>query len=381
MSVGSDVARFWWTVPAIGLMLLVTFAMVGGGERDIPPLRTSHDPTNRGTRAAYLMLEELGYPVSRSRRPADGAIRWVIWPNVEQSDLPSLRAWIENGGLLVLFDFNTTFAAELGLSSVRAEEPPSGWTGSVPIDGVRDVGRLSVGDVQLVTSAPDGGWGDGPDDSVSVQMIPMGRGEVWVVRWPDVIINERIRQADNPVWVCRLAEASLERRPDSEILFDEYVHGMRERPGVIELLARPPMLWVSLHGLLLTVLVIWHRAPRFGPLRSLPPTRRRSREEFLDAMAHLLERKGDFPDAYRTVRDQLAKEIRAELHLPASVPMVRLADEIGHRREIDPARLIHLFSEATADHIRSPSALTQALNDLESLRDDYFRRRSAGSTL
>ena len=39
------------------------------------------------------------------------------------------------------------------------------------------------------------------------------------------------------------------------------------------MLTKPPMLWVTLHGLFLTALLIWHRAPRFGPLRQLPEQR------------------------------------------------------------------------------------------------------------
>ena len=70
--------------------------------------------------------------------------------------------------------------------------------------------------------------------------------------------------------------------------------------------------------LLLTALVVWHSAARFGPLRSEPPPGRRSKEEFLDAMAELLSRKGDRAEAFRTVRDDFRRRLEEAFGLSPS---------------------------------------------------------------
>src|SRR5687768_14431164 len=73
-------SRLWWAVPAVGLILLTLVAMIFGGGPEKVDFGTSYDASDRGFRAAYLLLEELQYPVERSRRPSGGEVRWVLSP-------------------------------------------------------------------------------------------------------------------------------------------------------------------------------------------------------------------------------------------------------------------------------------------------------------
>jgi len=70
-------SRLWWTVPAIGLVLLALIAMIVGGGPEKVDFGTSYDASDRGFRGVYLLLEELGYPVERSRQASGGEIRWI----------------------------------------------------------------------------------------------------------------------------------------------------------------------------------------------------------------------------------------------------------------------------------------------------------------
>ena len=101
-----------------------------------------------------------------------------------------------------------------------------------------------------------------------VTAYPRGRGELWLLHRPDVLRNHNLRQADNAILACRLAEVLLAERPGT-LAFDEFVHGLRDRPGVTELLLRPPMTAVTLQSLALTALLLWHYVPRFGAVRPL----------------------------------------------------------------------------------------------------------------
>ena len=139
-----------------------------------------------------------------------------------------------------------------------------------------------------------------------------------------------------------------------------------------ELLFRPPALWVTLQGLLLLGLLLWHYAPRFGPLRPPPPPARRSKEEFLAAMAALLERKGDYADAWATARDDLLRELGAELGLPPGVPAEQVLHEAARRRPVHPdpvARRLQAGAPA------GPAAFVQALHELETFREEFFHGR------
>src|SRR5262249_9512615 len=154
------------------------------------------------------------------------------------------------------------FAAALGLRTCDGD----GLSGVRPAAGL-DVESLSTGDASVDVLDEDGRPWDGVsvDGQPLVTVVPRGRGEGWVLRRPDVLRNEHLRHPGNAVLACRLAEAMLAERP-GRLAFDEFYHGLRERPGVVALLLRPPMLAVTVQALALTALLLWSAAPRFGPV-------------------------------------------------------------------------------------------------------------------
>ena len=67
----------WWALPAAVLLVVTVLGLfVGAPPQEAKP-RTVYDATHEGTRAAYLLLDELDYPVAISRQPATGRVRWV----------------------------------------------------------------------------------------------------------------------------------------------------------------------------------------------------------------------------------------------------------------------------------------------------------------
>src|SRR5215831_12075973 len=267
--------KLWWTVLAGGLALLVVLALLFGQEP--PPLQpgTSYDASDRGFRAAYLLLEELHYPVFRSRRATEGGVRWLLFPEPARRETPALEAWVRRGGKLLLATDSVAFAHDLGIN-LEAH----------PVD--RDVACRIGGEELRLTSDPmrvdwHGRAGEawaGAGGEPLVSIYPHGQGEIWLVHRPAFLTNRLLPEADNAVVLCRLAEAMLEGRPKEKIAFDEFFHGLRDRPGVTELLLTPPTLWVTLQALLLLALLLWRHVPRFGALRSVPAASRRSKEEF-----------------------------------------------------------------------------------------------------
>ena len=365
-------SRLWWAVPLAASALLVVLGLVLGGRADPLNPGTSYDASDKGFRAAYLLLEELGFPVGRSRQAAGGEVRWVLLPvGARPRDVEGLDGWVRRGGLVLLAVEDAAMAEPLGLR--LAARPAPG--GVEPAEGA-DVGSLDVGATRVEADAPGGDpWagvraGGGP----VVTVYPRGRGEVWLLHRPEVFRNRNLRHPGNAVLACRLAGAMLERRP-GRLAFDEYFHGLRERPGVAELLLRPPMLGVTLQGLAAAALALWRFAPRFGPLRPLPPKARRSQEEFLDAVAGLLERKGDHAEAYRTLRDDALRRMAAELGLPADSPPGEVVREAGRRRGLPAQPLLGLLTADGPPPPGGPAAFLDSLHQLETATHDFFRRR------
>jgi hypothetical protein len=150
---------------------------------------------------------------------------------------------------------------------------------------------------------------------------------------------------------------------------------MRDRPGVAQLLLQPPALWITLQGLLLAAVLLWHLAPRFGQISALPSARRRSKEEFLDAMASLLERKADYGEACRSARDELVRDIERELGLPANTPRDLLVEEAARRRSIDREALRSALGGDSSAPLGN-AGFVNTLNRLEAMRDEFFQRRT-----
>jgi hypothetical protein len=385
-------SRLWWAVPAVGFVLLTLVAMVFGGGSERVDFGTSYDASDRGFRGVYLLLEELRYPVERSRRSSGGEVRWVLAPGtVTARDAANLGDWVTRGGILLLAPDDSELADQLGLHvTVRGGAPQVGSArrGSNRVTlGARfrekgtphpaeapDVTSVLAGEREVAGPPGDRTWGK-IDGHPLVTVYHRGRGEIWLLHRPDVFSNANLREADNAVLACRLADAMLRERPGGRLAFDEYCHGLRDRPSVTELLFRPPVLGVTLQVLALAALALWHYGPRFGPVRTAPPAPRRSKEEFLDALAELLARNGDRPAAFRTVRDALRRRLEGALGLPAGTAAEKVVAELARRRGIEPGPLLRLLSADHPPEGPGAGAFLAAIRQLESAAHECLRPR------
>lgn len=367
MNNSEALAKLWWAVPASAALVLMLLGMVLGE----PPQAkhgSSFDAGSGGFRAAYLLLEELGYPVYRARHSGGDAVRWMLYPNVAAGrDAARLGDWLRQGGVALFADDGYSFAKDMGIElkiDNQAREPDD------KVDGF-DVQRLAAGHTWVDWPGQHGEVLAKVGGEPLVTVYRLGRGELWLLHRPEVVTNGRLRQQDAAgVLLCRLATLMLQRHP-GKLAFDEYCHGMRERPGVIALLTQPPTLWATLHGLALLGLVLWRFVPRFGAIQPAPPPSRRSKEEFLDAVAALLERKGDYASAYATVRQAVAREMAAELGLPADAPEAQLVQEAARRRTLDRERLLRLLGGAALPPRGGAAAFVTTLRELEEARHEF----------
>src|SRR4051812_19429534 len=138
------------------------------------------------------------------------------------------------------------------------------------------------------------------------------------------------------------------------------------------------MLAVTLQPLALAALVLWSVAPRFGPVRPVPPPSRRSKEEFLDAVADLLRRKGDHADAFRTIQLGLRRRMESALGLPADVPVADLAPQAERRRGVPADSVARWLAVDAPPGGPGAAPFLDALHHLDTLRHEFFDRPRPG---
>jgi hypothetical protein len=370
----------FWALPTGFLIMLSLVVMLGGGKPEIPPARHgSYDPGDSGARAAYLLLQELGFKTVPSKQVIGGQLRWTISPQTASRQFEAIPGWINTGGKLLLADEKMEISNKLGLNvtsqSIDRNKPLSITVNSVTTS-------IAPGATVIAsTRKPDRTW---PAETKLplCSIYTQGRGEIWLVHYPEMMRNDVLKSSltqrlGNGYVLQQLAKA-MQGDSRETIWFDEYHHGMRQQPSIWDLLLEPPLLWVTLQGLLFLGLALWHYAPRFGTYQEQPVARRRSKEEYLQALASMLERKHAGDVAVETVRRSVRKGLTNALSLPADVPHSFLIEQALTRwpGKLRPELLQSALIE-TLPSRASEADFLRLLHQLEALRDVYESARPA----
>ncbi len=211
----------------------------------------------------------------------------------------------------------TTFSREappMTSIAVHAEGDWEGLAKSVSTLAVpqRDLHILKIGDTEpqgrIVTAT------DMDAQKVLAASFRVGEGEVVVLSDPAMAQNRFVAEHDNAVLLVELLAGQ-----NSNVVFDEFYHGLTARGNPLVLLQRPAF------SLLLVLLCVtlgayaWRHGRRLGPAMRPVETPRRSLSEYVEAMARLFAKaKNATPFLLRENRNGLLWMLRNELGLSAS---------------------------------------------------------------
>src|SRR5262245_59593641 len=194
MRTESKTTQLWWAVPTAGFLLLITLAMFLGSGPERALGRSSYDSTPDGFRAAYLLVDELKYPVRRSRRLMTGSIRVVLFPlsagKEGIKETSAVHDWLQKGGLLILADDQPEFARALG-PTVESQKLTNGTNAEPVVIGGRSL-RIVGGDTFVAVSGkPSHVWARAGERPLVTQ-VQVGSGEVWFINRPEFARNQFI---------------------------------------------------------------------------------------------------------------------------------------------------------------------------------------------
>lgn len=338
----------------------IAFAPANGFESTVP---SSYDSGSGGARAAFLLLEQLHYPVRRWEesplrlREADPhAVLILAEPTElpENSERAALLRFVRNGGR-VLFCGERLGRFFAG-ANVSDPEPGQEWkqfSSDLPSPFTRGARRIRMEPrtwwKQLGVSQLGLYGGDKPV-AISWQM---GKGELlwWAAATP--LTNAAVDQADNLRLFLNAASAAG-REPGREIYWDEYFHGQRR--SLWSYIGGTPVKWGLVQFGFLCAVVLFTYSRRWGPVIAPRVESRLSPLEFVDTLGALYESAGaaSVPAAvgYRHLR--LAATQR--LKLPAGITDAELARAAGERLGWDAAHFSSTLQKAAEAQSRKHRA-------------------------
>jgi hypothetical protein len=231
---------------------------------------------------------------------------------------PLERGWVERGGRLVL-------AVNEAYGPLKVE-PAAG-------PGAPEKVFPALAGVRRIEAPVWRALGEGtPLDAHAVFTLggrpllarwPLGDGDVLMLSAPEAIENGALGKADHLALLQGLAGSG---RP---VYFDEHVHGVESRPGVLDLMASwglgPALVLMSAAGLLL----LWRERARLGPPEEDHVERRSEAVDLLDSLALLYGRALSPAQALRMYRRGLERALTLQTGLKGEALARRIDDLAG----------------------------------------------------
>jgi hypothetical protein len=325
---------------AVLVLLMAAAVLFSPPEEDLTPFPSSYAPGSNGGKAAYLLLQELGYSVARWESsleqlpsPSETDTVLVLAEPIEAEtsrDREALESWLQQGGTVLA----TGYSASLFLPE-RAAKPEfeiewQKFHAGIPSD-------LSHG-IPQITMKPEGYWNTkeavtpvifGDEDHAVVISYSYGKGRViwWAGSTP--LTNAGLKEAGNMELLLNSVGASQNKK----ILWDEYFHG--ERPGLLSYFAATPLVWgLAQLGIgLLAIFFTYSR--RSGPVRPLAPEPRLSPLEFVDSLGGLYQRahaaSAAVGVAHQRFRYLLIKRLGLSSNLSTKELTIAVREQLGWR--------------------------------------------------
>ncbi len=319
------------------LLLIIGVATVllapeAAQERAVVP--STYASASGGARAAYLLLQQLHYPVTRWEEPptelkVSNAVLILAEPNAVPTSVEreALQRFVRGGGLILFcgskvgafFRGATVDAADpTAASETETSSPailPSAFTRGAPETEMRSGGRWqNLNGSQL----PLYGTPDDPD----AILWRVGRGQIvwWRSAYP--LTNAGLSRAHN----LNLLLNAVSNRP---IYWDEYFHG--SRTSLWSYIEQTPVKWAILQIAIMLAAILFTYSRRSGPVVMPHAYSRLSPLEFVNTLGSLYQRARAYEIAVGVSYRELRSSLEQRLRLPRDTPDDSLAQAAAER--------------------------------------------------
>jgi len=321
---------------AMVVLLALTFALAPAPAQDSIGSPSSYSPEWAGTKAAFLLLNQLGYHAEHWERspeelPADPQDTVLILAEPSEGassdERMAIRRFVSGGGRVLALGGS---AADLVPDAAAIEIPdwnlkPKTFSALLPSPLTRDAPEITM-------VAPDQWTGHGSSqlaiygttEKPVVVSYHVGRGEViwWASSSP--LWNGVIREKSNlPLLLNAVGPAS------SRILWDEYFHGARG--SLFSYFAETPLPWAGLQIGIAFLAAVFTFSRRAGPMRVAAVESRLSPLEFVETLGDLYQSANASPAAVGVAYQRFRALLSRKLTAPTKAKLPELAHAASGR--------------------------------------------------
>jgi hypothetical protein len=359
-----------WIAGLIGAVVLLL--LIGAPQPGAPLSPRSTAP--EGTRGLVLFLEELGasVEVSRDRPEAGDDVALVIGDDLGAARRREVRAWAEDGGVLVVADAGSPLAAQVGEEGFSFGLVDRG---DCDVDAFRGAETVDVSGTQnfdaptSLLEIPESGagcFGDGDEALVVVE--ESGDGTIVTVGDADLFTNQNLDERDNAV----VAGALLAPVDGTRVRILEAPFQERDT-GLVDLI--PANVRRAFIQLLIAfaVYALW-RAIRLGrPVTEDQPVSVAG-SELVAAVGGLLEVSGDPGRAAALLRAELRRDIGLRFGIAPNVTPEVVTDVVAHRTGVDRSKL---YAALVAAPAANDAELTELARLIDAVRQEVLHGHRA----
>ena len=327
---------------AVLVVLTAGLAFVGGDSQEhgmsIP---STYSASPGGARAAYLLLEELHYKVSRwERSPTElpigdvDAVLIIADPldTPTKEEIEALQDFVAEGGQVIF----TGERIKSFFLKARVDErfPKAEWktfAANIPSNYTAGAQKIVL-QTGTAWQTPEASqlalYGDAGSPVVVNWRIGDGRILWWAAATP--LTNSGISREGNLNFFLNALNFPLPvEKTAVQIYWDEYFHG--ERTSLWSYVRKTPVAWGLMQISILGLIVIFTFGRRSGPVVLPPVISRLAPLEFVDTLGGLYERAGAAPAVVGFVYQRFRATLSRQLRISSSTSDTELAEAVQNR--------------------------------------------------
>jgi hypothetical protein len=326
---------------AVLVVLTAGLAFVGGDPQEhgmsIP---STYSASPGGARAAYLLLEELHYKVSRwERSPTElpigdaGAVLIIADPleAPTKEEVTALQDFVAKGGQVIFT--GERIKSFFLKAKVDEKFPEAEWqtfAANIPSNYTAGAPKIVL-QTGTAWQTPEASqlalYGDAGSPVVVSWRIGDGRILWWAAATP--LTNSGISREGNLNFFLNAMNFPLPGEKTVEIYWDEYFHG--ERTSLWSYVRKTPVAWGLMQISILGLIVIFTFGRRSGPVVLPPVISRLAPLEFVDTLGGLYERAGAEPAVVGFVYQRFRATLSRQLRISSSASDTELAEAVENR--------------------------------------------------